>query len=112
LLATGKRSGFRNDPSGRFTHRRYDSMGEMRRAGHPPTDHQVFLAHGGIVLVDEQFVFADPEDARWFCEEGYRRMLYLREPEFTGALHRAQGDEPNYGIDRMHLWINGKEVNE
>ena len=47
MLASGKTSGFRNDPSGRFTDRRYYSRDQMRRAGHPPTDHQVFLAHGG-----------------------------------------------------------------
>src|SRR5216684_9278647 len=30
------------------------------------TPHQVFLAHGGNSLVDEQYFFEDAKDARWF----------------------------------------------
>jgi hypothetical protein len=64
------------------------------------TPHQVFLAHGvcgdALVLIDEQYFFEDPEDARWSYTEGYKRMLYKGEKR----------------PDRMHLWINGEERNE
>jgi hypothetical protein len=65
---------------------------------HGVPKHQVFLAHGGseaaCYLIDEQFYFEDPEDARWFFREGYKRMLFSDE----------------VAIDRMALWIDGKEA--
>ena len=34
------------------------------------TSHQVFIAHGGNSLVDEQYLFEDVKDARWFWKQG------------------------------------------
>jgi len=88
----------RNSETRRFSEFKYRSLGELREAGHPHTDHQVFLAHGdcgdAYGLIDEQFHFEDAEDARWFYREGYKRMLY-------------EGEElPN----RMSLYIDGQET--
>jgi len=60
------------------------------------TRHQVFLAHGSNVLIDEQYFFQAEVDARWFWEVGYKERLYLI----------GEGPE-NYGYDRMHLWVDG-----
>lgn len=35
------------------------------------TRHQVFLAHRGTLLIDEQYFFEDEAEARWFWKEGY-----------------------------------------
>jgi hypothetical protein len=84
---------------------RYYNLGAMGDAGHPATNHQVFLAHGvvelsdgtsGICLIDDQYYFEDPEDARWFFAEGYKRMLY----------------EGEKYPDRMALWIDGHEADK
>ena len=73
-------AGMRNSETRRFSEFKYSSLGELRDAGHPLTDHQVFLAHSGAgdvaILIDEQFYFEDAEDARWFYREEYKRMLY------------------------------------
>jgi len=91
------RAGMRNFETRRFSEFKYNSLGELRDAGHPPANHQVFLAHSGAgdvaILIDEQFYFEDPEDARWFYREGYMRMLY-------------DGEEQP---DRMSLFIDGQE---
>lgn len=72
---------------------------------HDCPDHQVFLAHSGRTddngitydsLVDEQYYFENPEDARWFYRDGYKGMLH-------------QGEERP---DTMNLWIDGQEVTE
>ena len=61
------------------------------------TRHQVFLAHGGNVLIDEQYFFEDEADARWFWNEGYKERLNL-----LGDGHI------NHGYDRMALWVNDR----
>lgn len=88
--------GMRDSETRRFSEFKYSSLGELRDAGHPHTDHQVFLAHGGGILIDEQFYFEDAEDARWFFGGGYERVLYEEE------------EKP----DRMALCIDGKEAGE
>jgi hypothetical protein len=91
-------AGMRNSETRRFSEFKYNSLGELSHAGHLHTDHQVFLAHSGDgqvgILIDEQFYFEDPEDARWFYHEGYKRMLY-------------EGEERP---DRMSLFIDGQET--
>jgi hypothetical protein len=98
-------SGMRNSETRKFSEFKYHSLRELRDAGHPHTDHQVFLAHGACDVdgdgvldtvsgTDEQFYFEDPEDARWYYREGYKRMLYKGEA----------------APDRMALWIDGKEA--
>ena len=93
-------AGIRDSETRRFGEFKYRSLGELRNAGHPPTDHQVFLAHSGAgdtaILIDEQFYFEDPEGARWFYREGYKRMLY-------------EGEEHP---DRMSLFIDGHETEQ
>jgi hypothetical protein len=93
-------AGMRNSETRRFSKFKYNSLGALRDAGHAPTDHQVFLAHSGAgdvaILIDEQFYFEDPEDARWFYREGYKRMLY-------------DGEEQP---DRMSLFIDGQETEQ
>jgi hypothetical protein len=64
------------------------------------TRHQVFLAHGANVLIDEQYFFEDPEDARWFWNEGYNERLFLLDEE----------EGLSAGYDRMALWIDGTLV--
>jgi hypothetical protein len=90
-------AGMRDSDTRKFSEFKYSSLGELKNAGHPYTDHQVFLAHGAtqntIIAIDEQFYFEDAEDARWFFNEGYKRMLY----------------ESEAAPDRMALWIDGKE---
>ncbi len=93
-------SGMRDSETRVFSEFKYGTLGELRNAGHPHADHQVFLAHGAtentIIAIDEQFYFEDAEDARWFFNEGYKRMLY----------------EGEAAPDRMALWIDGKEAGE
>ena len=62
------------------------------------TSHQVFIAHGGNSLVDEQYFFEDAKDARWFWKQGYKTRLFL-----------DNENNPN-PYDRMALWIDGLEV--
>lgn len=84
-------AGFRNlEPKGTFG----EHKDCMHAHQHAWTPHQVFFAHGANFLIDEQYTFEDPEDARWFFDEGYKRMLYEGEPE----------------PDRMALWINDEEA--
>jgi hypothetical protein len=64
--------------------------------------HQVFLAHGANFAIEEQYFFEDPQDARWFWEEGYRYRLFL--------LDEDEGESAGY--DRMTLWIEGTLVAE
>jgi len=91
-------AGMRDSETRRFSEFKYSSLGEMRDAVHPHTDHQIFLAHSGAgdtaILIDEQFYFEDAEDARWFYREGYKRTLY-------------EGEERP---DRMSLFIDGQET--
>jgi hypothetical protein len=88
-------AGMRSSETRRFSEFKYNNLGELRDAGHPPTDHQVFMAHGGCGI-DEQFYFEDAEDARWFYREGHKRMLY-------------EGEEQP---DRMSLLIAGRETEQ
>jgi hypothetical protein len=77
--------------------RKYRSWAEMCKAEAPTAiPHQAFLAHK--LLVDEQYFFEDPEDARWFWTDSYKQRLYLDD----------RGAPMPY--DRMALWIGGEEV--
>jgi hypothetical protein len=70
--------------------------------GFATTPHQVFLAQAAPFLIDEQFYFEDPLDARWFFNEGWKNWLYEYEDEqFVRC-----------GCDRMALWIGGDLVDE
>jgi hypothetical protein len=89
-------AGTRNDKS--VGYRKYKSWAEMISAETSSVPrHQVFLAHGANILIDEQYFFEDPEDARWFWKEGYdERLFLLDEDEGVSA-----------GYDSMALWIEG-----
>jgi hypothetical protein len=91
------RVGVRNDRS--IPYRKYKSWKEMIAVeGRSATRHQIFLAHGGYILIDEQYFFESADDARWFWNNGYEERLYL-------------GDEGEFmSFDRMALWIDGKQV--
>jgi hypothetical protein len=69
------------------------------------TPHQVFYAHGGAYLVDEQFYFEDAEDARWYYDKGWKHDRFVRVP---GPTDSGPGDEIE--PDRMNLWIDNQEV--
>ena len=62
------------------------------------TPHQVLLAYGGYILVDEQYFFESVDDARWFWNKGYEELLCVDD---EGA---------SMSFDRMALWIDGKQV--
>jgi hypothetical protein len=80
-------------------YRKYKTWNEMIAAESPTaTRHQVFLAHGGYILIDEQYLFESADDARWFWNMGYEERLYVDD----------EGASMSY--DRMALWIDGKEV--
>lgn len=88
-------AGIRNDNNIGF--RKYKSWAEICTAEAPTAiPHQAFLAHQH--LVDEQYFFEDPEDARWFWTDGYKQRLYLDD----------RGAQMPY--DRIALWIGGEEV--
>jgi hypothetical protein len=90
-------AGMRDSETRKFSEFKYSSLGGLKDAGHPHTDHQVRLNHSGAgdvaYLIDEQFYFEDAEDARWFYREGHKRMLY-------------EGEERP---DRMSLFIDGQD---
>jgi hypothetical protein len=89
--------GVRNSRS--IPYRKYKSREEMLAVENPAaTTHQVFLAHGGHILVDEQYFFESADDACWFWNSGHEERLYL---DYKGA---------PMPFDRMALWIEGKEV--
>ena len=82
-----------------ITYNKFKSQAEMLAYdGLADTPHQVLLAQGANVLVDEQYFFEDVDDARWFWVEGYRAQLYLN----------AEGTPVPY--DRMALWIDDEEI--
>lgn len=88
--------GVRNSRS--ISYRKYYSWKEMIAVENPAaTPHQVFLAHG-YVLIDEQYFFESADDAWWFWNEGYEERLYL---DYEGA---------PMPFDRMALRIDGKKV--
>ena len=90
-------AGVRNSSS--ITYRKYKSGGELLAVEAPAaTPYQVFLAHGGNILIDEQYFFESADDAWWFWNNGYEERLYL---DYEGA---------PMPFDRMALWIDGKEV--
>jgi len=64
--------------------------------GFRTTPHQVFLAQAAPFLIDEQYYFEDPLDARWFWDEGWKDWAYRHDDGNGGAF---------YGCDRMSLWI-------
>ena len=64
--------------------------------------HQAFLVHGANFAIEEQYFFEDPQDARWFWEEGYRYRLFI--------LDEDEGESAGY--DRMALWIEGAIVGQ
>lgn len=79
--------------------RKYKSWEEMIAVESPAAmPHQVFLAHGGNILIDEQYLFESADDARWFWNEGYKELLYVDD----------KGASMSY--DRMTLWVDGKEI--
>ena len=89
-------TGVRNDKS--IGYRKYKSWSDMLTSEKSDVPkHQVFLAHGANVLIDEQYYFEDPEDARWFWNEGYHGRLFLLDEE----------EGLSAGYDRMSLWIDG-----
>src|SRR4051794_15803646 len=80
-----------------MSYRKYKEWKEMTAVENPAgTPHQVFLAHG--VPIDEQYFFECIDDAWWFWKIGYQERLYI----------------DDYGapmpVDRMALWIDGKQV--
>jgi hypothetical protein len=86
-------AGIRNDKNIGF--RKYKSWAEMNTAeAAKDTPHQAFLAHGKV-LIDEQYFFEDPEDARWFWTAGYKRRLLLND---------------SLSLYHMALWIDDKQV--
>lgn len=88
--------GVRNSKS--IAYRKYKSWATMIAVEGPTAPpHQVFLAHGEI-LIDEQYFFESADDARWFWNEGYEKRLYV---DHEGA---------SMPYDRMILWIDGEEV--
>ena len=88
--------GVRN--GGSISYRKHKSWKEMIAVESPvATPHQVFFAHGGYILIDEQYFFESADDARWFWERGYEERLYADD----------EGGATSY--DRMTLWIDGKE---
>jgi hypothetical protein len=90
-------AGIRDDKS--IDYRKYKSCPDMLRAEQPAsTAHQVFLAHGGNSLVDDQYFFESADDARWFWFEGYQHSLCV--DNYTMSMP----------YDRMALWIDNKQV--
>ena len=90
-------AGVRN--SGGNPYRKYKSWETMIAVESlAATPHQVFLAHGGHILVDEQYFFESADDARWFWNKGYEERLCVND----------EGASMSY--DRMALWIDGKQV--
>jgi hypothetical protein len=80
----------------------YTSEGMLASEKEKMPRHQAFLAHGAQFAIEEQYFFEDPQDARWFWEEGYRYRLFL--------LDEDEGESAGY--DRMTLWIEGALVAE
>jgi hypothetical protein len=68
-------AGARNDKNLRYTKYKCGDVMPLERY----TRHQVFLAHGASVLIDEQYFFENEADARWFWSEG-RQILQAAEP--------------------------------
>jgi hypothetical protein len=94
-------AGIRDDKN--MSYRKYHSDGEMLVSEKQKMPaHQVFLVHGANFAIEEQYFFEDPQDARWFWEEGYRWRLFL--------LDADEGESAGY--DRMALWIEGALVAE
>lgn len=66
-----------------------DTNGKNWRKYHPGDKsfpfraHQVFLAHRGNRVIKELFFFDNEEDAKWFCTEGYRGMLFRDDEGLT-----------------------------
>ena len=90
-------AGVRN--SGSISYRKYKSWEEMIAGENSAAmPHSVFLAHGGNILIDEQYFFESADDARWFWTEGYKDRLYLDD----------RGESISF--DRMALWIDNAEV--
>ena len=78
-----------------YTYTQYDELLAARGG----SEHQVFLAHGGPNLIDEQYFFEDPVDAQWFWGDGYKERLFL-----------VDNGREDFGYDRMFLWLEGKKV--
>ena len=79
---------------------KYKSVREMPDG--QKTAHQVFLAHQH--LIDEQYFFEAPEDARWFWDEGYKGTLIQNDEAASPGFGKPMG------FDRMALWICGEQV--
>jgi hypothetical protein len=75
-----------------------DTNSKNWRKSHPGDEnfpfraHQVSLAHGENWGIHEVFFFDNEADAKWFCTEGYRGILFrddegliedVREPRYT-----------------------------
>lgn len=87
-------AGARNDRDVRYT--KYNCGDNMLLERYTP--HQVFLAHGWNVLIEEQYFLEDEANARWFWKEGYEERLDL------------VGDgTATYGYDSIALWVNARE---
>jgi hypothetical protein len=86
--------GVRDEGKGRWQREQYKTYEEMLADGAEVPPNQVFLAHGAHYLIDDQFYFPDPEDARWFWERGYKEMLF----------------EDEHEPDHMDLWIDDEHV--
>jgi hypothetical protein len=90
-------AGVRNNRS--IPYRKFKSWEEMIAVENPAaTTDQVFLAHEGHILVDEQYFFESADDVRWFWNNGYEERLY------------ADDEGASMSFDRMVLWIDSKEV--
>ncbi len=91
-------AGARNDKN--LPYRKYSSYAALV-AEHKGSHDQVFLAHGGPYLIDEQYFFEDPADAQWFWDEGSKSVLYFVD---------IDGDPSPCSADRMCLWLDDKKV--
>ncbi len=96
-------SGAKSNPTG-YPRTKYKSGDQM-----PPeqmTKHQVFYAHGGGFLIDDQFFFESADDARWYFAEGYKHDLLRTHGIPAKGIPPGREEEP----DEMNLWIDGEEI--
>lgn len=92
-------AGTRNLPLGERRYLKYKSPSEYR-AKHDYMPHQVAWVAGGVI--DEQYFFEDPQDARWFFTYGWK---------FRDVSHDSH-DSGGAGIPPHALWIDGEEIEE
>jgi hypothetical protein len=92
-------AGTLNLPLGERRYLKYKSASEYR-AKHDYTPHQVAWVAGGVI--DEQYFFEDPQDARWFFIYGWK----FRDVSYDSR------DSGGAGIPPHALWIDGEEIED